>query len=577
MSGNAPNNSRGKMADVNNTDQNTTLMDTGSLSFVYGDPEDTGVPAGDLTARPKVRKSTGGGSGGGKGTPGSKSGVVNKRKNAVPSMDAPRAKIQAMSGRIEDSRQYHEKEKEFIDANERKKAEARDLLKSVGPMIRNPKQDKDRGQKVIEVVDQALEILAETEEIDSRMRRVCRDREADMEAELTQAELRCIEFDIISEELTTLRSFQSDLEDLHAGLEEEAATLRQETQTLREQIRSLELSLAAKGTGTTMAERLSLLHAPQATGIGSLTGLSEGAARRGFMATASARNRQGFGTSAPKPPPPPTLVVKIDAKADVATESDCVLKVLSDLKVESGDAIVKTASDAIVLHMKTALLREQVKDALIAAGVDGGRLIERNSQNPSVIVKNLRLDKQPEVVFKALLDQNRTIFASNDQEKDVRLLFPRIRRYGQRKNTMDLIIQVSPAIFKRIEMSDQRVKLGDYSVYTVSEYHIVDRCTCCGKIGHSRKRCKACPNCLSEKCPEMSIDKCTADKKVVCFKCGQNHMSSACDQTPRCEPCFRRCGGDSARTEQYSHVLFSQGCTTLAVELDKKRRNTNYA
>lgn len=324
-----------------------------------------------------------------------------------------------------------------------------------------------------------------------------------------------------------------------------------------------------------MAQHLSSLS--NSGGFATTSGPSDGAQQKGFMATRFARDFGKSPASDRRPPPPPTLVVKLDDKTDAVTESDKVIEVLSGLKIEAGDAVLKSATDAIVLQLKTSILREQVKDALIASGICGDRLIERNGQNPTIIVKNLRLDKQPEVVYTALLDQNRHLFASNQQDKDVKLLFPRIRRFGVRKNTMDLVIQVSPAIFKRIEMSDKRVKLGAYSVFPVDEWQVVDRCTRCSKIGHSRKRCKACPKCLSEKCKSQSEDDCPDAKKVVCFKCGQNHMSTDCNQTPKCEPCYRRLGGESARTEQYSHVLFSSGCATLAAELERKRRNTNYA
>lgn len=222
------------MADNNNTDQAMSFMDTDFPPFTSDGTGSTFIGSQHTN---QSRQPQNGTSNTTSVTPGSKTGVTSKRKNLVVSTEAPRAKIKALEVRMKSYESFHAEEESYAEKHADKRGEAYDLLRTIVAMVRNPKQDKDRVKHVSDVIEQALAMLTEVEEVEKNIRLARRKRDYANETHISTLELRCISMDLATDELEGIKSYLKGLEDDVKTLEEEADELRRRLDASRERER----------------------------------------------------------------------------------------------------------------------------------------------------------------------------------------------------------------------------------------------------------------------------------------------------------------------------------------------------
>ncbi|KAH7933454.1 hypothetical protein HPB49_012600 [Dermacentor silvarum] len=193
-----------------------------------------------------------------------------------------------------------------------------------------------------------------------------------------------------------------------------------------------------------------------------------------------------------------------------------------------------------------------LEQAIGANAVTRSSIIVRRGQkrNPHVKVSGVDPDIGPGEFLKILNDRNQGLDLDLEKCK-VRVTF------RERAGTRAYVAEVDPEGYQKI-MSRPRLSVGWTSVRAREDLH-VPTCTYCATYGHGRMTCphKADP------------------AKVICMKCGGNHLAVTCRvRVGDAAVCCAECG--RAGRDTTDHPTGFPECPILVEKVARLRARTNY-
>lgn len=174
------------------------------------------------------------------------------------------------------------------------------------------------------------------------------------------------------------------------------------------------------------------------------------------------------------------------------------------------NTIKQTNSGKMVINCTTSEYLQSVKSNLEKTAGENFKVTIPNKFNPRIQILNAEhTDTTNEQLSNDIIKENQFNILNDVHLKVVKKY---IKKYK-----MDIIVEVSPALFKKI-INDGFVFVGWRKCFVTESFHIT-RCFKCSGFGHLSKNCKSsvynCPNCSES----HKLEECNEKINFTCINC----------------------------------------------------------
>lgn len=210
----------------------------------------------------------------------------------------------------------------------------------------------------------------------------------------------------------------------------------------------------------------------------------------------------------------------------------------------------KIIKDGIIFNCNTEDSLIKLKNSIEANFSNEFSVNKKNKFNPRVIVKNVSNKYDNNSFVDDICDCNVTL---NSARKEIKVITT-----IKGKFSTNYVLELSPKTRKAILDLDNTVYTSWEKCF-VEDHHYIMRCFKCTGYGHIQKDCKS--------------------KKIVCFKCGEDHWGRDCKSTTyKCTQCAELNTKDTKMTNKLAedHCATDKACPQYQKLLNKLKSNINY-